>query len=247
MNRKLFYISPAILILIFFFGCATTPTPSYHVGVVVCRYHEADKAAWGTDDYGKGEVPAVKVMGYGGKTIHWDVMNIESGQVLFEKTEYVPEGKFIWWPLKNLAPGSYQARLRVHGNIVDTYTFSSGGVGSNQQKYLRAKKKDYFKIDDSSKWYIDKNIILENVISDETKSIYSAIIQDSSISIKSGPEAREHYIEELKKIDFQQSPAEFKEAYMRHINAWQRNSKEEIESTWSEIKRIALKYGIRKK
>jgi len=108
-------------------------------------------------------------------------------------------------------------------------------------------KKDYFMTDTSSKWYIDKDIILGNVISDETKSIYSAIIQDSSISIKSGPEAREHLIEALKKIDFQQSPDEFKEAYIRHVNAWQKNNKEEIVSTWNEIERIALKYGIRKK
>ena len=247
MNRKFFYISLVILIFIFFSGCATTPTASYHVGVIVCRYHEADKAVWGTDNYGKGEVPAVKVMGYDGKTIHLDVMNIETGKVLFEKTTYVPEGKCIWWPIKDLAPGSYQARLRAHGSIVDTYTFSSDGVGSHDRRALSGKKRDYFKTDTSSKWYIDKNIIIGNVISDETKSIYSAIIQDSSISIKSGPEAREHYIEELEKIDFQQSPAEFKEAYMRHINAWQRNNKEEIESTWNEIERIALKYGIRKK
>jgi hypothetical protein len=123
-------------------------------------------------------------------------------------------------------------------------------INPNDQKDLRVKKKNhegYFTVDTSGKWYIDKNIILGNTISDETKSIYSAIIQDSSLSIKSGDNARAHYIEALKKIDFQQSPDEFKEAYMRHIDAWERNSKDEIGSTWNEVERIALKYGVRKK
>jgi hypothetical protein len=171
--------------------------------------------------------------------------------VVYSDEKYTPAPGYAW-----VNPNQQNDLRVIPKNLIildnGEYTPAPGyaWVNPNQQNDLRVKKKDhegYFKINTSSKWYIDENIILGNMISDETKSIYSSIIQDTSLSIKSGDNAREHYVEAAKKIDFQQSPAEFKEAYMRHINAWERNSKEEINSTWNEIERMALKYGVRKK
>jgi len=120
----------------------------------------------------------------------------------------------------------------------------------DDQKDLRVKKKEikeYWKIDTSSDIYIDNNLILGDTISHETKSIYSVLLQDASISIRSGENARRLYVEELKKIDLQLSPPEFQDAFEKHINAWERDSTDEINSTMDEILRIALKYGVRMK
>ena len=100
-----------------------TRKPSYHVGIIVCRLHEADKARHGTDSYNRGEVPAVKILGYGGKTVDWDLTDIESGKILLEETTYIPKGMTMWWTVTDLSPGSYQVRLFARGGVVDTYTF----------------------------------------------------------------------------------------------------------------------------
>jgi len=140
-------------------------------------------------------------------------------------------------------------------NVVDSegqYTPAPGyaRVNPDDQKDSGIKKKDseeYWKIDTSTDIYIDKNLIIGNEISHETRSIYSALIQDASISVRAGENAQRLYVKELKKIDLRLTPPEFKDAFEKHIVAWERDSTDEINSTMNEILRIALKYGVRMK
>jgi hypothetical protein len=123
-------------------------------------------------------------------------------------------------------------------------------VNPENQKDSGIKKKDseeYWKIDTSTDIYIDRNLIIGNEISHETKSIYSVLIQDASISVRAGENAQGFYVKELKKINLRLTPPEFKDAFEKHIVAWERDSTDEINSTMDEILRIALKYGVRMK
>jgi len=123
-------------------------------------------------------------------------------------------------------------------------------VNPDDQNDLRVKKKEneeYWKTDTSTDIYIDSNLIVGDEISHETQSIYSVLIQDASITVRSGENAQKFYVEELKKIDIQQTPREFKDAFEKHIDAWEEDNTDEINSTMDEILRIALKYGVRMK
>ena len=153
------------------------------------------------------------------------------------------------------AQSTQQKRTGLPENVIYSdgqYNPAPGYVWVNpdDQKDLRVKKKEskeYWKIDTSSDIYIDSNLIPGDKIGHETKSIYSVLLQDASLSIRSGKNAQRLYVEELKKIDLQLSPPEFKDAFEKHIDAWERDSTDEINSTMDEVLRIALKYGVRMK
>lgn len=153
------------------------------------------------------------------------------------------------------AESTQQGRTEFSENVMysDGQYNSSPGytrVNPDDQKDLRVKKKEneeYWKIDTSNDIYIDNNLIVGDEISRETKTIYSVLVQDASITIRSGENAQKLYVEELKKIDLQPSPPEFKDAFEKHIDAWERDSDDEIKSTMDEILRIALKYGVHMK
>ena len=101
----------------------------------------------------------------------------------------------------------------------------------------------------ATEWYIDEDLILGDEISDEAKSIYSVIIQDAHIgsSATTADISRMRYVELAEKMDFKVSPDEFREAYQKHVDAWRRGSQAEVHSTWAEVTRIALKYGVRER
>jgi hypothetical protein len=144
--------------------------------------------------------------------------------------------------------GSQEQRIRSDGQYKPAPGYS--WINLDDQKDLRVNKKDnekYWKIDTSSDIYIDNNLIPGDEISHETKSIYSVLLQDASISIRSGENAQRLYVEELKKIDLQLSPPEFNDVFEKHIDAWERDSTDEINSTMDEILTVALKYGVRMK
>jgi hypothetical protein len=144
--------------------------------------------------------------------------------------------------------GSQEQRIRE--SEAGRSQINVNAQAQSTQQDLRVNKKDnekYWKIDTSSDIYIDNNLIPEDEISHETESIYSILLQDASISIRSGENAQSLYVEELKKIDLQLAPPEFNDVFEKHIDAWERDSTDEINSTMDEILRVALKYGVRMK
>jgi hypothetical protein len=52
------------------------------------------------------------------------------------------------------------------------------------------------------------------------------------------------YADSMATIDLQSCPSEFRQAYRKHIGAWEKNELNSIEETWGEVKRIAREYGV---
>ena len=76
------------------------------------------------DTFGAGEVPVVFVRGYRGQTVAVNVVDMSNGNLVYENTFYMPEGKDMNLPLSGIAAGSYNVLLRVHGSVVKAYSFS---------------------------------------------------------------------------------------------------------------------------
>jgi hypothetical protein len=48
----------------------------------------------------------------------------------------------------------------------------------------------------------------------------------------------------MRTIDLKSCPPRFREAYQKHISAWEKNDLRLIDETFEEVKRIAREYGV---
>ncbi len=100
-------------------------------------------------------------------------------------------------------------------------------------------------------WYIDKNLIPSGEIGPETRCIYSVLVQDDFYSNDTN---KYEYVKNMRKVNFQNCPYEFVEAFSRHLAAWNKANEnfsktkneiyEEIDKTFYRVMGIALSYGV---
>jgi len=87
----------------------------------------------------------------------------------------------------------------------------------------------------SSKIYIDENLLPQG-ITPQSKAVYSVIVKD---------EYSERDFRKMQEINLQGCPEDFKQRYLRHIEAWKSKNEGAIRYTYNEVKRSALDYGVR--
>lgn len=74
----------------------------------------------------------------------------------------------------------------------------------------------------------------------EKSAITQVLKQDFALrggSAKTRPDS-------MRAIDIQNCPPSFRDAYQKHISAWEKNDLNLIEDTWAEVKRIAREHGV---
>lgn len=78
----------------------------------------------------------------------------------------------------------------------------------------------------------------------DTSAEKSAITQvlKQDFALRGGPAKTRP--DSMRSIDVQNCPPNFREAYQKHISAWEKNDLNFIEETWAEVKRIARGYGV---
>ncbi len=76
------------------------------------------------DQFGAGEVPAIVVMNYEGRTVTIRVNDAVTGGIFWNNTLYLPQDQTTaWWSLKTLPTGAYTAELLMGGTLLQTCNF----------------------------------------------------------------------------------------------------------------------------
>ncbi len=75
------------------------------------------------DHFAAGEVPAIVLVNYAGRTVTIRVNDVSGVMVWFD-TVYVPqEDATAWWSLKTLPTGLYKADLVMEGTVLQSCSF----------------------------------------------------------------------------------------------------------------------------
>ena len=75
------------------------------------------------DHFAAGEVPAIVLVNYAGRTVTIRVNDVGGAMVWFD-TVYVPqEGAAAWWSLETLPAGLYKADLVMEGTLLQSCSF----------------------------------------------------------------------------------------------------------------------------
>jgi len=75
------------------------------------------------DNFAAGEVPAIVLVNYAGRTVTIRVSNI-AGVMLWNNTVYVPQDRpAAWWSLEALPTGAYKAELVMEGTFLQSCRF----------------------------------------------------------------------------------------------------------------------------
>jgi hypothetical protein len=88
--------------------------------------------------------------------------------------------------------------------------------------------------------YIDMDLLPDGEITDETTCVYRIMIIDSILAEGS----ERDFIRHMKTLDYTNCPDDFRVMHKNHIDAWNRRNTREINRTWDEILKIAVKYGV---
>ena len=106
-------------------GCDTIPTRPPASSFFAARLQdckpEAEIAPW--DNFAAGEVPAIVLVNYAGRTVTIRVNDVSGSMVWFD-TVYVPQGRATaWWSLETLPTGLYKADLVMEGTLLQSCSF----------------------------------------------------------------------------------------------------------------------------
>ena len=106
-------------------GCNIIPTRPPASSFFVARLQdcksEAEIPSW--DNFAAGEVPALVLVNYAGRTVTIRVNDVSGSMVWFD-TVYVPQGRATaWWSLETLPTGLYKAELVMEGTLLQTVGF----------------------------------------------------------------------------------------------------------------------------
>jgi len=75
------------------------------------------------DNFAAGEVPAIVLVNYAGRTVTIRVNDVAGATFWFD-TVYVPQDRVTaWWSLETLPTGLYKAELVMEGTILQTCGF----------------------------------------------------------------------------------------------------------------------------
>jgi hypothetical protein len=77
------------------------------------------------DNFAAGEVPAMVLVNYAGRTVTIRVNDAITGTMFYNNTVYVPENRTtVWWNVETLITGTYEAELLMGGTLVQTCHFA---------------------------------------------------------------------------------------------------------------------------
>lgn len=119
-----------------FTGCAQSekniPTPSKdkdpvnHITTVI--YDKArDPNIKDVSHFAAGQMPALKIQSHVGGEGFFMVVNSSSGDMVKAEKIDLSKDQIVYWPLLNLAPGSYIASIKMPGSVEsDSWYFTVG-------------------------------------------------------------------------------------------------------------------------
>ena len=107
-------------------GCNIIPTRPPAGSFFAARLQdckpEAEIPPW--DNFAAGEVPAIVLVNYAGRTVTIRVIGV-GGAMHWFNTVYVPQDRVTaWWSLETLPTGVYKAELVMEGTLLQTCGFA---------------------------------------------------------------------------------------------------------------------------
>ncbi len=106
-------------------GCNIIPTRPDASRFFVARLQDCkpDAEIPPRDNFVAGEVPAIVLVNYAGRTVTIRVKNFAGAMVWFD-TVYVPQDRATaWWSLETLPAGLYEAELVMEGTLLQSCSF----------------------------------------------------------------------------------------------------------------------------
>ncbi len=107
-------------------GCGIIPTRPPASSFFVARLQDCKSEAPipPRDKFAAGEVPAIVLVNYAGRTVTIRVNDAISGAMFWHNTGYLPQDRATaWWSLKTLPTGTYKAELVMGGTVLQTCEF----------------------------------------------------------------------------------------------------------------------------
>ena len=106
-------------------GCNIIPTRPPGSSFFAARLQDCKSKAEipPRNNFAAGEVPAIVLVNYAGRTVTIRVNDVGGAMVWFD-TVYVPQaGATAWWSLETLPAGLYKADLVMEGTLLQTCSF----------------------------------------------------------------------------------------------------------------------------
>ena len=110
----------------------------------------------------------------------------------------------------------------------------------SQKAAIQDKEARKKALEESQKAAIQEAISYDKTITKQTGS--RASLGEAFFGLSD--EKKADYVRNLKRVPLDACPADFKEAYQRHIAAWDSRSHSAIESTWADVLAIAGLHGV---
>jgi hypothetical protein len=108
-------------------GCEIIPTRPPASSFFAARLQDCKPGAEipPRDKFAAGEVPAIVLVNYAGRTVTIRVNDAITGRTFYNNTVYVPQDRAMaWWSINNLVTGSYKAELVMEGTRLQTCDFA---------------------------------------------------------------------------------------------------------------------------
>lgn len=120
------WIAMGLGLVLAFTGCDIIPTRPPASGFFAACLKECKPGAEipPRDNFAAGEVPAIVLVNYAGRTVTIRVSDAVTGTMFWNKTVYLPEDSATaWWSLSTLPAGTYKAALVMGGSLLQTCDF----------------------------------------------------------------------------------------------------------------------------